>query len=189
MNSFASKRYLKVNPERIVKGDWKVFDISNANVIFEADESWCATVAQGFNHYYCLPNKQLKYFVMNFIAVFDSIKQNNGASYNLYTRRLNPDTGYMVAIPGFECIIDIPEDLNKFQDAVTSYCINREMWDKITSNPDNIFLGFWLHDDKLYIDLTENIPDKDYAIVAAIERNQIAIYDCYERHDIRIRIC
>jgi hypothetical protein len=189
MNSSGSKRYLAAQPERIVKGDWKVFDISNANVIFTADEDWCATVAHGYNHFYCLPNKPNKYFVMNFLAVYNSLTQNNGASYNLHTRTLNPDAGYMVAIPGFEKIVDIPKDLNEFQDVVTSYCINREMWDKIISNPDNTYLGFWINEGKLYIDLTENIPAKDSAITIGHERNQIAIYDCYQRHDIRLRIC
>lgn len=188
MNMSGSKRFLN-NTKRIVKGDWKVFDISNGNIIFEADITWALDVAIGYNHYYCLPNKQLKYFVMNFITVFNSIMQNNGASYNLHTRTLNPDAGYMVAIPGFESIVDIPVDLNKFQDEVTAYCINKDMWNKIATNPDNIYLGFWLHEGKLYIDLTENIIDKDDAILAGNERNQIAIYDCYERHDIRIIIC
>lgn len=186
MNSSGSKRYLAAQPQRIVKGDWKVFDISNANVIFEADEDWAATVAYGYNHYYCLPNKPNKYFVMNFISVFDSIKQNNGASYNLHTRTLNPETGYMVALSGFEKIVDIPEDLNKFQDIVTSYCINRDMWDKIIADPENIYLGFWLHDGKLYIDLAEHIPTLGVAYHYAVERNQIAFYDCAKKEDIKV---
>lgn len=186
MNAASSKRYLAAQPQRIVKGDWKVFDISNGQFIFEADENWAATVAYGYNHQYCLPNKPIKYFVMNFISVFDSIKANNGASYNLHTRTLNPDSGYMVAIPGFEQIVDIPEDLNKFQDVVTSYCINRDMWDKIVSNPDNIFIGFWINDGKLYIDLTENIANEKEAVLTGYARNQIAIYDCANKQDIKM---
>lgn len=187
MNSSGSKRYIGHSKE-IVKGDWKVFDISNGNYIFEGNKKWATGVAVGFNHYHCLPNKQLKYFVMNFIAVFDSIKQTGGASYNMHTQTLNPTTGYMVAIPGFEKIIDVPTDLNKFQDEVVSYVINSQLWEKINTNPDGIYLGFWLHDGKLYIDLAENIATIGAAIHLGIERAQIAIYDCVKKEDIKINI-
>lgn len=187
MNMSGSKRFLN-NTKRIVKGDWKVFDISNGNLIFEGDKSWASDVATGYNHYYCLPNKPIKYFIMNFLSVFDSIKESNGASYNLHTRELNPTTGYMVAIPGFEKSFDIPDTLNKFQDLVIAYAINREMWDKISTNPDKIFLGFWIHDGKLVVDLTENVDDLGTAYHLGVEHSQIAIYDCLKKADIKINI-
>jgi hypothetical protein len=186
MNSLAGKRYLSAQPERIVKGDWKVFDLSNGNVIFAADKPWAETVAHGYNQYYCLPNKQFKYFVMNFAAVFDSINKNNGASYNLHTRTLNPDSGYMVSLSGFESIVDVPQDLNKFQDTVVAYCIDRKLWDKIASDPINIYLGFWVNDGKLYIDLSENINDFGTAYHLAVERGQIAFYDCTKKQEVKV---
>jgi hypothetical protein len=186
MNSSSSKRYIGGNGEQNVKGDWHVFDISNATFIFTCDEQRAAIIAVAYNHHYCLPSKQLKYFVMNFGLIFDSIINSNGASYNLHTRELNPSTGFMVAIPGFEKEYDIPTDLNKFQDIVTSYTINRDMWDKILSNPEGIYLGFWLNEGKLVIDLAENIRDMGTAYHEGFERNQIAIYDCANKHDIKI---
>lgn len=186
MNSFSSKRYRAAHSEQNVKGDCKVFDLSNGQFIFAGDESWSATVAHGFNHHYCLPNKQLKYFVMNFIAVFDLLSQNNNAWYNMHTRTLNPESGYMVTIPGFGRMIDVPLTLNKFQDEVIAYCVNREMWDKISSDPDNIYLEFWLRDGKLYIDLTEKIANEREAVMTGHARYQIGIYDCLNKVDIKL---
>lgn len=122
---------------------------------------------------------------MNFLSVFQSIQESNGASYNLHTRELNPSTGYMVAIPGFEQIYDVPANFDQFQDVAVKYAVNLGVYIKTNENPDKIFLGFWVHEDKLYIDLAENVEDLGTAYHLAFFGNQLAIYDCKNKCDIK----
>ena len=40
------------------------------------------------------------------------------------------------------------------------------------------FIGFWVNEGKIYIDLTRHIVDKKPAILFGINQDQIAIWDC-----------
>lgn len=113
---------------------------------------------------------------MNFINVWNSIVSNEGASYNLSTGEMNPTTGYMVALKGCERIYTAPENLNQFQDVVQNY-LSGDLLNIVLSNKD-LYLGFWLHEGKLYIDLSENIQNKISALKMGMERGQITIYNC-----------
>lgn len=141
-------------------------------------------IAHGYNHYYCLPNKQLNYCVMNFLTVFDSIQKTGGASYNVFTCDLNPSSGYMVATAGFEKRYPVPADVNKFQDAVIAFMANRNVWAKLKENDVVFYLGFWVYEGELFIDVAEWISDKQDAVSLGIKRNQIAIFDCERQQDI-----
>jgi hypothetical protein len=123
---------------------------------------------------------------MNYTAVLKSIQDSNGASYNLHSGILNPSTGFMVATQSNEQIYDVPTTTSDLYNYVVDYLIAKKMWWKVQQNPDNIYLGFWINEGKLYIDLAENIPDRDDAIEAGHYRNQLAIYDCESKQDITL---
>ena len=124
---------------------------------------------------------------MNYTAVFDSIVTSNGASYNLHHGILNPESGFMVALAKFEKIYPGPANKEELQDYVIDYIFsNKHVWNMIKENPDTLFIGFWIHNDQLYVDLAENVSDYGTAMALAIDRYQIAFYDCKNKMDVKI---
>jgi hypothetical protein len=121
---------------------------------------------------------------MNLINVFNSIQETGGATYNITTSELNPKTGFIVALLGFEKTFDIPATLNEFQNVIQSY-LQREIWDEIAGK-DDTYLGFWIDGDKLYIDLSERIENGALAILTGVNRNQKAIWDAVLQKSIWI---
>ena len=84
-------------------------------------------------------------------------------------KKINYSSGYMVAIQKGS-IIDI-NDINKiikFIDSVNGSC------------------GLWVNAGDMYIDISINIESKKEAIAIAIEKNELAIFDCKELKDITI---
>jgi len=119
---------------------------------------------------------------MNFITVFDTIIKTGGASYNINTSELNPKTGFFVSLAGFEKATSIPTNLNRFQDIVQSY-LTSEILSEIGESP-NIYLGFWVHQDTLFLDLSELFEDRTNAIREGYNRHQKAIYDNKNKESI-----
>lgn len=119
----------------------------------------------------------------NFIDTFWAIKAKGGASFNLETGELNPPVGYMVAIPNFELIVSIPDNLNKFLDILHHY-LTKEVIDKIYN--ENLYLGFWEHEGNLYIDLAEHVGNINEALELGRLNKQKAIYDIVGEKDIFI---
>lgn len=112
---------------------------------------------------------------MNFINVFNAIQKNGGATYNINTSELNPTDGFIVSLVGFEKITKVPVDFKEFQEILLSY-LTKTVLDQIGGR-DDIYLGFWVEDNKLYIDLSEKIEDRDEAILQGYKRGQLAIYN------------
>lgn len=106
---------------------------------------------------------------------------HSGASYNLFTGDFNPGSGYMVALSGYEKIVEFPGNLNVFQDTMLNYLQGHVL--KAMGDAD-IYLGLWFNDGKLYIDLSERIEDEPTAIKVGLARNQKAIWDATNKRDI-----
>lgn len=122
---------------------------------------------------------------MNFTDVFRSIQETGGASYNMTTGVLNPEKGYMVSLSkNYERNFVIPQNLADFATIVKAYML--EHWDEMVESPVHTFIGFWIHEQYLIVDLAENIQDFDEAYTKAFDREQIAIYDCAKKRDITI---
>lgn len=187
MNSFASKHFKTTMPEYPVTGSCKVFNIQSGTVIFIGELTHALGVKYGYNQFYCLPCKPFKYYIMDFVTVFKSIQETNGASYNIHTGAMNPSKGYMVALSSlYEEICNIPKDANEFHTIVIQYVLSKEVWAKIKDNPSNIFLGFWISNNRLIIDLSENIDHLGQAMARGYDRFQLAIYDCKNKCDIKL---
>lgn len=126
----------------------------------------------------------LKSTNMKLINVFDYLSKtdeqgdyvNDGASYNLNTGEFNPNEGYFVSLVGYEEEVDIPTNPNKWQDAVLSWASRTRAFSAIGVEM-NVFFDFWLHDGKLYLNLSEKIMNRDEAVRQGYARNQISIYN------------
>ena len=110
-----------------------------------------------------------------FPQVIDLIKdtrENGGASYNIiYGKPLDIDYGYMIS---FMDLITINTSVIKDDDKIVA--VVDEMLRNIAFVVDD-YLGGWMDGDKLYIDMSTWIHDKDKAISMGVNLNQKAIYD------------
>lgn len=121
---------------------------------------------------------------MNFQNVWKSILDNNGASYDLMTGELNPKKGFMVPMgKKYEMKFIKPTNYEDFVSITRAFIFNNI---NFLLYGESIYMGFWVNDDQLYIDLVENIQDFKDAYKKGFDRQQIAIYDCVNQKDITI---
>lgn len=107
---------------------------------------------------------------MNFEKFTDLIRKNNGASYNPTTGELNPRTGHMVSLKGYEWVIDLTSfgemTLAGYVSAVSEHLTPAT------------FIGVWIQGGKVYFDLSEHVESLYDACLKGIMRSQKAIWDC-----------
>lgn len=119
----------------------------------------------------------------NLIKMWDLIKTDGGASYQIETGTLNPETGFMVSLSGYEYRMPVPTDINKWQDAVINYIVKGGKVGMMVDDV-SLYLGAWIDGDELYLDISENIPDFETAEKLGIERKQKAIFNCVNQQTI-----
>lgn len=111
--------------------------------------------------------------------------ENGGASFNLVTGELNPTTGYMVAIQGHEKIVPNVTSEKQLQYIVADFIREHAIILASCISNEGNFIGTWLHENKLYLDVSCNIADKADATKAAKSGNQLAIWDCENNCEIK----
>ena len=106
---------------------------------------------------------------MNYLDFFEATILNNGATYNPLTNELNTNKGYLVSLPHFEQRIE----KHNFS--------TQHVKDYINSNfgafSENLYVGSWIDNGVVYLDVTESISNLRTAINIAYLRGQKAIYD------------
>lgn len=112
--------------------------------------------------------------------------KNGGASFNLVTGELNPKTGYMVALIGHEKIIAGVSDEKQLQYHIADYIKDKAILLASGITDDKKYLGTWVNDGKLYLDVSINFVDKAMAVEIATRSNQLAIWDCANQTEIKI---
>lgn len=106
---------------------------------------------------------------MNYLDFFEATILNNGATYNPLTNELNVNKGYLVSLPHFEQRI---EKHNFSVQHVKDY-INCNF----SAFSENLYVGSWIDNGGVYLDVTESILDLRTALNIAYLRGQKAIYD------------
>lgn len=106
----------------------------------------------------------------------------------------SPTSGYVVAIPEHGKIIDQAEARELYgvkggdnwgaRLEVASWVLDMIPVVDSHATPITLTLGSWRHEGKLYLDLGQVYADRDAAIAAGIERNQIAIWDVAKGEEI-----
>ena len=112
---------------------------------------------------------------INFAVIntaFDIVMSQNGVTFN--NSQINPETGFMVSFAGLEKKLDI----NQFDRAALAQFISDN--EEILSSVANSFVGVWFNpnDNMYYLDISEQISDKEHALRTGMLRDQLAIYDC-----------
>lgn len=122
----------------------------------------------------------------NLIEFSKSILANGGASYNLLTGELNPNDGFMVAIQAHEETIE-----NNYADGlqynIATYIKSKAhiLCSGISGN--NYFIGAWVDNNKLYLDVSIKVATESDAKQLAINNNQLAYFDNNTKESIYIK--
>ena len=118
---------------------------------------------------------------LNLRTVLDEIFLEGGVSYNVTTGEVNPKTGYMVSILGFEKQYDLDTiTANDLRDFVSNNAY--DLWGE------NRFVGGWIDTDtnKVVLDISVNITDVTNACYTGIINKQKCIYDCSNKRNISL---
>jgi len=113
----------------------------------------------------------------------EDTRVNSGASYCLETGKpINKKDGYMVS---FMDLLMINLNLAPEDDELLS------LIDNLVTKKINViqgdYLGGWIDDDKLYLDLSGYVQDEKYALHIAKKLNQKAIYDIKNKKNIYLK--
>ena len=111
---------------------------------------------------------QFDYDVL-FGMVQDTLK-DGGLTIKPFTGE-KPSGGYMVALEGYE--LQVP--LSEFFTGIVADYIGQHA-QKLMSNP-ALCLGTWINEGIVYLDLSENVPNREKALELGRERHQLAIFN------------
>ncbi len=105
--------------------------------------------------------------------------ENNGATYNLVTGEINPKSGYYVAL-------DLNGKTVKYQHPINKVVQNFVLKNSLILSNINTYLGSWIEDGKLFLDIVVRVEDRNEAIKFGKENKQKAIYDANNKTVINL---
>ena len=110
---------------------------------------------------------------MNANKFIQLLKNNSGVSYNIITNEYNPNKGYFVLLSFFFSKVSL-QSLS-VDDIATFINKHRSLLQDKTK-----FIGGWIDNDTVYLDISEQIFDKREALERGYKHSQLAIYDANE---------
>lgn len=118
--------------------------------------------------------------------LIESIRTTGGATYSPSSKVINPVSGYMVGLLGYEKqvkqvwnTIDLKHVLNYWL-TETGMNADVKVWEQW-----NAFIGLWESNGTLYIDISQNIAEQKIAVSLGQSRKQICIWDCANKVEIK----
>lgn len=108
--------------------------------------------------------------------LIEKIIKNGGATLTSTLENADLKNGYMVSEVGAERVFGLDE-VEEIEKTLIEYA------EKITTNQ---FVGAWLDDDKLYIDISRHYKSKKQALRVGADNKQLAIYDIANEESIYI---
>ena len=113
---------------------------------------------------------------MDLKSLFETIKNNNGATIDRYGDLVSLDRGYVVAVAGTESTISASDfTYETFVESLfDSASLLKSDADLYTCN-----IGYWFNSENStwYVDLSQIVQDLDLAIRLGKSRKQLAIFD------------
>lgn len=106
--------------------------------------------------------------------------KNGGFTIDKELKDIKEDNGFMVSIIGFEKTYTINE-LKKLEEDIKKY-------QNIIATKKNYYIGLWIDQDIIYLDISRHYKDRQNAIEAGIENNQLAIWDIKKGESIDLRV-
>lgn len=108
-----------------------------------------------------------------------AILKNKGATFNNNGRTATLKTGFIVSEQAHGLILSIAE-FNGLTLARFNALLHK-------ARRLGAFLGFWIFENKVYIDFNKHISDKAQAIAYGKEQKQLAIWSCADMCEIPIK--
>lgn len=104
--------------------------------------------------------------------------KNGGTTTSILTGEMNPKTGFMCSLK--DCaIINIAQfNTSSIEEIIRD--------NKKLLLEENIYLGTWVNEGMIYIDISENITNIEEARAVGITRKQLAIFDCSKKEVITL---
>lgn len=117
------------------------------------------------------------------LTIFNEIviKDSTGGTFNFDSVKVNFIEGYLVSYFQPSIILDIDQFLNLKIENLAE--LIKKLYFKCTKFD---YIGFWVDNKTIYIDLSTNILNKSQAIQHAIYNKQLAIWDCLNNEVIYI---
>lgn len=113
---------------------------------------------------------------MKIEKIKNAVIENGGITLDSKTlENANLTSGYMVSISGYEVITTI-------NDLTTNSLLAHARIAHALGG----YVGLWLDNDKLYIDISLNIKSLENALKTGKFNNQLAIYDIVNAKEIRV---
>lgn len=107
------------------------------------------------------------------------IIENKGETLTKELKKADLKKGFMVSLEGAEVQKNV-NDINGIKKAI-------EEKQEIIKDKDNMFVGLWLDNDIMFIDISININDKVKALEFAKYNKQLAIYDLNNNNSIYLK--
>lgn len=107
------------------------------------------------------------------------IIENKGETLTKDLKKADLKKGFMVSLEGTESQV-AGNDYNEIMKAIESK-------KEIIQDRDNLYIGLWLDNNIMYIDISINIQDKTEALEFAKYNRQLAIYDLMNNDSIYLK--
>lgn len=108
--------------------------------------------------------------------LYNKMIKNGGLTINRHMEELTHNIGYMVSVYGYE------KKLNNFSFEEVGKVVSE--YQKIVKGA--LYIGFWIDDGVLYIDVSKYIYNKSQALKFGKQNKQIAIFDLEKQESITI---
>ena len=102
-----------------------------------------------------------------------------GGTLNFDAQTVQFDKGYFVSKKAPSIILDLPKFKELTIDQISE--LLKKLYFKASSSD---YLGFWIDDQKIYIDLSTHIVNRSQAINFGLSQDQLAIWDCFYNQSI-----
>lgn len=118
----------------------------------------------------------------NLKSIINQVKLNGGATLKADYSNANLKSGYVASIFGYEKTYNM--------DALNMEQLSADMqaYSKYVSEHQNAYIGLWIDNGMLYLDISKHIAKKQNAIEFGKRNNQLSVYDVINDAYIDLRI-
>lgn len=106
---------------------------------------------------------------------------NDGFTIDGNFKPIQEKKGFMVSLYGYEKIYPLNGDYKALKADILKY-------QELIKNYKNIYIGMWIDNDLIYLDISKHYNSKKRAMQAGIQNEQLAIYDIAKNKSIYLTI-
>ena len=117
---------------------------------------------------------------MNLKAFIHSLYTTNGASLSIRSGVLNPKFGFLASYKDYSQVIDLSKFKDNEADIILAYIIEHREQLMTSGN----FLGAWLNEGKIYLDVSKQFSREVECREFAIENKQQAYFAAENKQEI-----